>query len=189
MGLHESLLDVPERLRVWQQAGVRYFYLSGRQADPSEQQSSPLPNNASDPASWPDPWPVLFAKAPKRPRLVITYYELGFDLTGQADSHRRALWRDLIADLGLSGQNTVAFWPMALPNAETLSPRLDIFQAGLTLLSPGLLAVFGEKAAALFRDLPQEFSALSCVLLPEPHLLRRDDTEAWNHVLARLGNV
>ncbi|EHJ48437.1 hypothetical protein DFW101_2433 [Solidesulfovibrio carbinoliphilus subsp. oakridgensis] len=26
MGLHDSLLNVPERLRVWQQAGVRYLY-------------------------------------------------------------------------------------------------------------------------------------------------------------------
>lgn len=77
MGLHESLLDVPERLRVWQLAGVQYLYLdpdapatapdaqpdaqSGAQSDEQPAAAGEVPAaRASGPAA---PAPVV-AEAP-----------------------------------------------------------------------------------------------------------------------------
>jgi hypothetical protein len=194
MGLLDSVLDVPERLRVWQQAGVHYFYLPeqadttgdgvAEAPDPSYQAE---PDVSADLAVWPDPWTAIFAKAPPRPRIVITYFELGLDLTGQADPRRGALWRKLIVDLGLSGKNTVAFWPVALPDENRLTPRIDIFLAGLARLSPGVLAVFGNKAAEVVTPHVTANQSIPHVLLPDPLTLQGDHTEAWDHVLATLG--
>jgi hypothetical protein len=200
MGLLDSLLDVPERLRVWQQAGVHYFYLpepsdatgdsAAETPEPSARADSAAatgPWSATDPAVWPDPWNTIFAKAPARPRIVITYFELGLDLTGKADPRRGGLWRKLIADLGLSGKNTVAFWPIALPEDGRLTPRTEIFLAGLLRLSPGVVAVFGPKAAEVAGSCLTANDSLPHVLLPDPLTLLDGDTEAWDDVLGILG--
>jgi hypothetical protein len=193
MGLLDSVLDVPERLRVWQQAGVHYFYLP-EQADADGvaardgvvQASAPVIPAAPD--SWPDPWTAIFAKAPARPRIVITYFELGLDLTGKADPRRGGLWRKLIVDLGLSGKNTVAFWPVALPEEDHLTPRSDIFLAGLLRLAPGVLAIFGTQAAEVLTPCVPATQGIPHVLLPDPSTLLGDQTEAWDHVLATLAD-
>ncbi len=193
MGLHDSLLNVPERLRVWQQAGVRYLFVA---EEPEENvpllRDDPL---GADPAAWPEPWPGHLAKAPSRPRLVITYVELGLDLTGRADPRRGNLWRTLIRDLGLAGQGGVAFWPVAVPQGEDLIFAPAFFRAGLARLSPRLVAVFGDKAAAaLFPDggdtaAACDLDGTACVVLPDPETLLAGNREAWAHVLAILGRV
>jgi len=223
MGLHDSLLNVPERLRVWQQAGVRYFYMgeSLQAKAPSASDAAPglsetdrrFDQAASDqlagdvlqartaafagspppapvpaePAAWPSPWPRIFAKAPPRPRLVITYLELGLDLTGQADARRGNLWRKLLADLGLAGQNAVAFWPVALPDSAEPSRDMDFFLAGLNLLAPEWLAVFGEAATGLIQPRATELAGITLARFADPETFLRGDTEAWNHVLSVLG--
>ncbi len=201
MGLLDSLVNVPERLRVWQQAGVRYLYIDP-EAMPEPAASvapdetppvvpAPAPQLESDPGSWPAPWPGLLAKAPPTPRLVITYLDLGFDLTGRSEPRRSALWRTLIRDLGLAGRGLVAFWPLALPEGETLRPQPDIFLAGLRRLFPSRLAIFGCDAATLL-SLPsalfEESSLIGipCSILPDPGTLLEGDKEVWTHVLASL---
>jgi hypothetical protein len=246
MGLHDSLLNVPERLRVWQQAGVRYLYFDPAQAAAAgpdaavaeavaqtaeSQPEAPVAvvsagNNASlvpgvpgtsirevavpevagpagpagpdvpilasipeDPSAWPGPWPALFAKAPSAPRLVITYAALGEDLTGRPDPRRSHLWRMLINELGLAGQNAVAFWPVSLPGSDDPGRDLDISVAGLKRLSPRIVAVFGDAAARLLRPFQAALPDIALAFFPDPRPLLRGDTEAWDHVLAVLDPV
>lgn len=192
MGLLDSLVNVPERLRVWQQAGVRYFYLDPAAVPEPAQPSDKQPEPPADPAAWPSPWPELLAKAPARPRLLITYLDLGFDLTGRSDPRRSSLWRALIGDLRLSGRGLVAFWPLALPQGDVLVPRPDIFLAGVCRLAPDRVAIFGSEAArALSLDggdfQTTSLSNIPCSILPDPGILLRGDKEVWAHVLTALG--
>uniref|UniRef100_I2PX92 Uracil-DNA glycosylase n=1 Tax=Desulfovibrio sp. U5L TaxID=596152 RepID=I2PX92_9BACT len=257
MGLHDSLLEVPERLRVWQQAGVRYLYFDparptaaagpdapGAEAVAQTEESrpeaasavvstgnaaSPVPGVADasfreveapgvaaapdlppgetappgpsgpdvpilasipdDPADWPGPWPALFAKAPAAPRLVITYSALGQDLTGRADPRRSNLWRMLINELGLAGQNAVAFWPVSLPGSDDPGRDRALFVAGLKRLSPRMVAVFGDAAARLVRPFAAELPDIALAFFSDPRPLLRGDTEAWDHVLTVLDPV
>ena len=245
MGLHDSLLEVPERLRVWQLAGVRHFYLTpgadgetssasnvsepsltasepgtapeaaiqaqsaavaplrekpvaartqdGPAAEASRQPAVPEPEPAGprplpdDPARWPAPWASIFAKTPASPRLVITYRDLGLDLTGRADARRGNLWRGLLRELGLAGQGAVAFWPFALPQAGETVARADIFAAGLDRLRPRVLAVFGDFPPTL---LPRDaLPGMVRETLPDPRVLLDGDTEAWDHVVEVLGRL
>ena len=233
MGLLDSLLEVPERLRVWQMAGVRHFYIdpdaalaagpaaaetpageepaqalipphteaaasiaAAPQAEvapptpvaPSEAPlSAPLPPLPADPALWPDPWPALFAKAPARPRLVITYADLGYDLTGQADPRRGGLWRTLLRDLDLAGKNAVAFWPFALPTHTILTDSPRHFAAGISRLAPAVLAVFGPLPPAVAAALGQTGQPMPVIeQFPHPGTLLASDPEAWNHVCTTL---
>lgn len=57
MGLHDSLLDVPERLRIWQAAGIRYFFIE------AQEDTAPPPVEAA-PASQPQSHSVTPAVAP-----------------------------------------------------------------------------------------------------------------------------
>jgi hypothetical protein len=211
MGLHDSLLDVPERLRIWQLAGVRYFYLDPEARAVSSQQpaqdfvaaaESPAPEDVSlspaaptapdavsdDPASWPAPWPALFAKAPERPALVITYAALGDDMTGRADPRRGPLWRKLLVACGLAGKNAVAFWPVRLPDAAAPQRDLAIFFAGLRLLGPRKLAVFDPTMAATLTAQRPPGDLLKIVSLPDPDTLLQGDKEVWDHVVASLAS-
>ncbi len=212
MGLHDSLLDVPERLRIWQLAGVRYFYLDPEaqavSAQPSEQDFSaigesstlevasvsPAPAAAApyavsdDPASWPAPWPALFAKAPEHPALVITYAALGDDMTGRADPRHGPLWRKLLVACGLAGKNAVAFWPVHLPDSADPQRDLVIFFAGLRLLAPRKLAVFDPAMAASLTAQCPPNDSLKIVSLPDPDTLLQGDKEVWDHVVASLAS-
>lgn len=204
MGLLDSLLDVPERLRVWQQAGIQYFYrdpdaaavAAGASRDasavssaapPSAEAVPALPTVASNPAAWPEPWPGIFRKMPPRPRIVVTYEALGLDMTGRADARRGALWRRLIQALGLAGANAVAFWPHVLPDSDDAKTDLAIFLAGLRLLQPAMTAFFGEPPAVAATFLQHHIPDLRIVLLADPQTLLAGDTEAWNAAIATLG--
>ncbi|MYL82727.1 hypothetical protein GTA51_06200 [Desulfovibrio aerotolerans] len=240
MGLLDSLLEVPEHLRVWQMAGVRHFYLDpdavpvpgdrppgdqpglaalpladspagaacgpGSDASPcaaatvatpsaavlaasEASQTSPPTVLPPHPGDWPQPWPGLFAKAPARPRLVIAYRELGLDLTGQADPRRGGLWRNLIRDLRLTGQNAVAFWPLALPRDGELVDQPEAFAAGLALFSPEITAVFGPLPEVVAAALAArtDTATLPITVLPHPDVLLQGDPEVWDHVCSLLG--
>ncbi|KHK03024.1 hypothetical protein NY78_1553 [Desulfovibrio sp. TomC] len=234
---------MPERLRVWQMAGVRHFYIDPdaafSDASPAQEPAvpeepdramglpsavdmppqeataqvaattlsaavdaaaatlteaalsvapaAPSPSLPEDPSQWPDPWPALYAKAPARPRLVITYSELGFDLTGQADPRRGGLWRTLLRDLDLAGKNAVAFWPFALPTHTLLTDFPEHFAAGIRRMAPAVLAVFGPLPPAVALALDQIGQPMPVIeRLPHPETLLASDPEAWNHVCTTL---
>ena len=198
MGLLDSLVNVPERLRVWQLAGVRYFYLdpeagAGIVSDTSDA-PSPEASTEPDPAAWPQAWQAVLAKAPARPRLVITYDALGLDLSGRSDPRRGGLWRALLRDLGLAGRNLAAFWPLSLPEGDGLRPRPDIFLEGLRHLGPEWIAFFGPPAPGLLplADTAGQIRLLDrfpCLFLPDPAVVLQGDPEVWAHVLATLSSV
>ncbi|WP_029457010.1 hypothetical protein [Solidesulfovibrio alcoholivorans] len=211
MGLHDSLLDVPERLRIWQLAGVRYFYLdpeaqtvsspqptqvfsaAGESCAPEDPSVSPAaaaaPDAVSDdPASWPAPWPALFAKAPTHPAFVITYAALGEDMTGHADPRRGPLWRKLLVSCGLAGKNAVAFWPMHLPDSDDPQRDQTIFLAGLRLLGPRVLAVFDPAMGDMLKAQRLTDVSLQLLSLPDPDTLLQGDKEVWDHVVASLAS-
>lgn len=200
MGLHDSVLDVPERLRIWHLAGVRYFYLdpeadeaavAHEQAANQEPQvveaAPPSPTRIvvrDDPATWPDPWPAIFAKAPTRPLLVITYPALGLDMTGRPDPRRGPMWRRLLQDCGLAGKNFVAFWPLNLPDSPDLERDKAIFLAGIRLFRPRTVAFFHDSATTLPLDLDSLPSEMKIVSLPDPDTLLQSDKEVWDAVVA-----
>ncbi|WP_428563374.1 MAG: hypothetical protein ACP59X_00040 [Solidesulfovibrio sp. DCME] len=201
MGLHDSILDVPERLRIWQLAGVRYFYCDpdlaavASVAPPSfaQEQVPPavpvLTTVADDPATWPAPWPAFFAKAPAQPRVVLTYAALGDDLTGNPDPRRGPMWRRLFTDSGLAGKNLLAFWPVCLPRESDPALSLSLFLSGLRLLRPRLLAVFGDGAASRLTPLAPGLLPENTRYLPDPNVLLEGDKEVWDHVASILGSV
>lgn len=192
MGLLDSLVNVPERLRVWQQAGVRYFYLDPEAAPaPEPEVAQDEAEAARQPVVWPEAWQTVLAKAPTRPRLVITYAALGLDLSGRADPRRGPLWRALLRDLGLTAGNLVAFWPLSLPEGGDITPRPDVFRDGLAKLEPACLAFFGAPDPELVSWVEvggqtRLFGRFPCVFLPDPEVLLQDDPEVWAHVVASL---
>lgn len=193
MGLLESLINVPEPLRIWHLSGVRY--LLQPETSPEASPAEPMqPARPAVPAPWPQGWLDILAKTPRKPRLVITYAQLGLDLTGRADARRGALWRRLISDLGLAGRNLVAFWPLTLPEGEAMVTRQDVYLAGLARLAPDLVAFFGDATATAFPlDPPgptgKAVAGIPCAVLPDPETLLNGDTEVWDHVLAQLGDI
>lgn len=211
MGLHESILDVPERLRVWQLAGVRYFYndpnlVAAPTAAAADEPASPvpaatqtpeaaspspvvLPDIRDDPKTWREPWPALFAKAPPAPRLVLTYDSLGEDMTGHPDPRRGPMWRSLLGKCGLAGKGLVAFWPLRLPREDDPDYSLAVFLSGLHLLRPALLAVFGQEPAKRLGRLPEASVPCSLRFLPDPLVLLQGDKEVWDHVASILSRL
>jgi len=189
MGLLESLVNVPEQLRIWHLSGIRYLFLPDNPA-PATDHPATRPSAADmEPTSWPAPWAALFAKTPRTPQLVISYAALGLDLSGQGDKRRGNLWRRLIADLGLTGRGRVAFWPFSLPSSDSgLCACPLIFRAGLSLLAPNMLAFFGDPAVdgvpfdAPASEVPT-VGGIRCVALPDPQTLLAGDQELWDHVL------
>lgn len=100
-----------------------------------------------DPAAWPEPWAGWFAKISGAP-VLWTYHELGADLVGVGRSPARsAFFKELIAELRMPKGSSV-FWPSAMPSLEDGSLRASpaVFAAGLSRLSPQIVAVFGERA-------------------------------------------
>lgn len=106
---------------------------------------------AEDPTQWDAPWAACFAKASPAP-IVWTYRELGGDLLGSNRvPERGALFRNLIGALGLP-KGSSAFWPCAVPRpgqpeetpASCASPA--VYAAGLRLLAPRFVVLFGREA-------------------------------------------
>lgn len=110
-----------------------------------------------DPEQWPGQWQKLFAKAKPAP-VLWTYRELGLDLLGGGEAARGALFRRLLSDLRLP-KGTSAFWPTAAPqeplgsaNAAagsdfgSLEANAPVFWAGMALLKPRVMVVFGVAA-------------------------------------------
>ena len=113
---------------------------------------APAPGVAAalaDPAQWPRQWQTLFAKANPAP-VLWTYHELGLDLSGAGEPARGALFRRLLSDLRLP-KGTSAFWPTAAPaegsdGSTSGVANADVFWAGVALLKPRVLVVFGATS-------------------------------------------
>lgn len=114
-----------------------------------------------DPSQWSVQWQKLFAKAKPAP-VVWTYRELGLDLLGVGEAARGTLFRRLLSDLRLP-KGTSAFWPTAAPqelftggdaatesSLGSLEADAPVFWAGMTLLKPRVIVIFG---AAALRDI------------------------------------
>lgn len=105
-------------------------------------------NISRSPAEWPEPWAGWFAKT--TPASVLwTYHELGADVTGIGHSRERSgFFKGLIGELKLPKGSSV-FWPTAMPSPDTsLQANSPLFAAGLRLLMPRVIVVFGESALA-----------------------------------------
>lgn len=102
----------------------------------------------ASPAQWPTPWCDWFMQCVPAP-VLWTYHELGADVTGTGHSQERsAFLKRLIADLALPKGSSV-FWPSSMPPAAgDLSPvpHAPLFAAGLRLLQPRVVVVFGDAA-------------------------------------------
>ncbi len=121
----------------------------------------------ADPLRWPEPWRSAFARTVPAP-LLWTYPDLWSDLSGKGDPRRSSCLRAMIGGLGLPRGSSV-FWPLCVegqggqenqpvPQAPPTEQRegelpedRSYFQAGLRLLAPKALILFGlasvERAA------------------------------------------
>lgn len=103
---------------------------------------------SASPSQWPTPWRDWFMKCVPAP-VLWTYHELGADVTGTGHSQERsAFLKRLIADLALPKGSSV-FWPSSMPSAGgdlSPAPHAPLFAAGLRLLQPRVVVVFGDAA-------------------------------------------
>ncbi len=96
--------------------------------------------------SLPTAWQERLEKTRPTP-VLFSYWALGYDLYGQADVNRRELLKKMIMqDLKQTG-NAYSFWPVALPEENTLVANPAAFWAGLKHLQTRGLVLFGSKAA------------------------------------------
>ena len=117
---------------------------------PAPRQQSPLTAARTAPRrpldEWAPAWRALLEKTHKGP-LCWTYWELGYDLSGQADATRRQCLTRLIRDLALP-RGTHTFWPPALPGETgALEADLGTFWTGLRVTGSRTLVVMGSRAA------------------------------------------
>lgn len=127
------------------------------QAQPQQAQAQPnlaQPQNqsAARPVSninFPEPWSLYLqkAKAPA-PQVLWTYMELGYDLSGQSDPKRGAVFRNIINHLKWAPGTTV-FWPMAGLVNNALQPDNAMFWKGWDIWKTPYVVCFGEEARSV----------------------------------------
>ncbi len=113
------------------------------------------PNPSSRP--MPAPWDRFVAMASStRPRVLLTYPELGFDLTGHSVPARGQLMRTLLSYLKWP-KGTSAFWPCALPFDGQLQPQYEMFWRGVHHFACPHVVCFGMDAMRIVApDFPQD---------------------------------
>ncbi len=154
MGSPALDLKLSEHLRPWRDAGLLHVLalpsleqeplLAGVKAGHDEAKREELAS-----FEWPSPWDVYWSKTCQGARVALTYYELGFDLSGSPDARRRQLFREIIKHLGWAKKGIVSFWPMAALNGTTLVPDPEMFWAGISKLGIKHVACFGNSAASI----------------------------------------
>ncbi len=86
--------------------------------------------------SWPESWKTCFFNAPKSPRILWSYEELGQDLSGDPNYKHKDLLQQLLKDMSLP-KGSHAFWPLQMfPNTTTPEENARIFISGIKLISP-----------------------------------------------------
>lgn len=126
-----------------------------------EMRQPPAPSSAPLPAPW-DRFASMVRSA--KPRVLLTYPELGFDLTGQADKARGQLMRTLLSYLKWP-TGTAAFWPCALPVDGVLQPQYDMFWRGVHHFRCQHVVCFGMQA---MRTVVPDFPQGTTTVLLEP---------------------
>jgi len=126
--MDDTSFGLSESLRVLHQAGIRHV-LPGRQ---------PWMHEGRFLA--PD-WDSILAKLPPSPRVILTYRQLGSDLTGAGDSERSALWRRLFALLGLP-KGTLGFLPYCFDDCPSSLDHVETFFQHLSSISPAIVLIF-----------------------------------------------
>lgn len=143
-----------------------------RQLQPSDTQQ-PIDTISKD---WPEPWHGHWKSIGQCRPVVWTYWELGLDISGRADTRRGMLLRKFNAELKLpSGTN--AYWPIAAPDkADMLLANKEIFWAGVERIAPRFAIVCGERALAALA--PQNTIApfstqflCNCLVLALPEIM------------------
>lgn len=134
---------------------------TARNAAPGELRQPPAPNSAPLPAPW-DRFASMASSG--SPRVLLTYPELGFDLTGQADKARGQLMRTLLSYLKWP-KGTAAFWPCALPEDGVLQPQYDMFWRGVHHFGCQHVVCFGMQA---MRTVVPDFPQGTTTVLLEP---------------------
>lgn len=185
-----SLINMPERLRVWRTAGIRHFLRSSAHVaeNPTDASAVDAPDDADlrDPETWPAPWSQFFARTAKSPRFVFTYWELGQDLSGKGNPARSQLWRELLSSLSWPA-GTVSFWPLSVFSQNSLLPEPKMFHKGLKILCPERLICFGGDAFQIlfpqstFAVGEMRYDAFPTLVLPAPHELIADANEEKSH--------
>lgn len=140
MGYSTDRLNIPEHLRAWHSAGVEYFYPSDADSFPDAAAAEP------ESVILTAEWEAILGKSPQSPAVVWTYAELGFDLSGRADSARGKMLRSLIAHLrwpkGSSG-----FVPTGLPEADAIKHNPAVFWSCVERLEAHTVVCLGSDAA------------------------------------------
>ncbi|EGB15476.1 hypothetical protein DND132_2272 [Pseudodesulfovibrio mercurii] len=105
---------------------------------PSAPASAPAPN-------FPDPWSAFLRFTKPGARVVMTYMELGLDLSGQSDPRRRGVLKNLQAHLKWPA-GTINFWPVAALTGGALQPDTAMFWRGWELWRTPHIVCFGDEA-------------------------------------------
>lgn len=108
--------------------------------------SSSVSSEPTQRVSLSEDWKSILAKSPKAPPVVWSYYELGFDVTGQGDPERGKLLRSILAHLrwpkGSSG-----FVPAGLPDSGSIQPDMQSAWTAIAELGAHTLICLGTDAA------------------------------------------
>ncbi|GAB7079466.1 hypothetical protein JCM14635_11390 [Megalodesulfovibrio paquesii] len=99
------------------------------------------------------------------PHMVWTYFSLGRDLLGDPHPGRRMVLRNVLQALAWPA-GSVAFWPLAVPEAGRYAINIRLFWRGLRLFGSKIVCCFGEDCKAV---LSRE---LATPLAPEQTVLR-----------------
>jgi len=148
--LDDSLIDLPERLRVWRTAGIRHLFTSCK-ANKAEcdEQECPVP---TAPELFAEPWKSYYFKIAKKPRFVFTYPDLAYDVFGKPNQDRSLMWRNLFKALN-SPPGTFAFWPFTFINNDSIAPDFNHFYSGIVSLRPKIVFYFGEQDDVYLHDI------------------------------------
>ena len=106
-------------------------------------------NTTPDPALWPAAWQERLEKT-RSAQVIWTYWELGRDVCGAPDPHRRELLKELLQGLA-HPPGTHSFWPLALPASDEegeqeLTANAPVFWEGVRLLHSRAVVVMGSQA-------------------------------------------
>lgn len=149
MGSAADRLNIPEHLRPWHSAGLEYLLPSGKGDSPAADSSGVQQSGAGEAPARVElskEWEAVLAKSPASPKVAWTYFQLGFDLCGQADPARGQLLRQIIAHLrwpkGSSG-----FLPVGLPDGGSIVPDPAAFWTGIERLGASDIVCLGHQAA------------------------------------------
>ena len=166
-----SFLDTPESMRPWVGAGLRYLLQETHdvpvdQAPDSETSPVPLQREKQsirtsndvrvNQVSFSPPWDSYFASACAKalnPKILLTYAELGIDMSGKADPKRRTVLASILGHLNFPKGSTV-FWPAASYVEQQLVFDSEMFWKGWSNWQTPYIACFGQQALDAFVSPP-----------------------------------